>query len=126
MHIFQVQRNSVNRRESWLRKWDIFPNNVLIGLDKTEKTCYNTSMRNKKTLTKENKMTFTKYNTNVNHVTTHEMVASRIEKGLTNELRIVCQIGTILRDMGKNNTQINFLMNVDNDFITDVLSAYKG
>ncbi len=67
-----------------------------------------------------------KYNTRVNHVTTHEMVASRIEKGLTNELRIICQIGTILRDMGKNNTQVNFLMNVDNDFITDVLDAYKG
>jgi len=70
-------------------------------------------------------MTFTKYNTNVNHVTTHEMVASKIEKGLTNELRIVCQIGTILREMGKNNTQVNYLMNNEN-FITDVLNAYKG
>jgi hypothetical protein len=65
------------------------------------------------------------YNTRVNHVTTHEMVASKIEKGLTNEIRIVCQIGTILRDMGKNNTQVNFLMNNEN-FITDVLNAYKG
>jgi hypothetical protein len=74
---------------------------------------------------KEKKMTFTKYNTNVNHVTTHEMVASKIEKGLTNELRIVCQIGTILREMGKNNTQVNYLMNNEN-FITDVLNAYKG
>tara|TARA_B100000809_G_scaffold222457_1_gene231446 strand:+ start:384 stop:626 length:243 start_codon:yes stop_codon:yes gene_type:complete len=80
-------------------------------------------MRNKETKMKDQDM---KYNTRVNHVTTHEMVASRIEKGLTNELRIICQIGTILRDMGKNNTQVNFLMNVDNDFITDVLDAYKG
>ena len=80
-------------------------------------------MRNKETKMKDQDM---KYNTRVNHVTTHEMVASRIEKGLTNELRIICQIGTILRDMGKNNTQVNFLMNVDNDFITDVLSCYKG
>ena len=80
-------------------------------------------MRNNNTNTKDQDM---KYNTRVNHVTTHEMVASKIEKGLTNELRIVCQIGTILRDMGKNNTQVNFLMNVDNDFITDVLDAYKG
>ena len=70
-------------------------------------------------------MTFTKYNTNVNHVTTHEMVASKIEKGLTNELRIVCQIGTIFREMGKINTQVNYLMNNEN-FITDVLNAYKG
>ena len=74
---------------------------------------------------KENKMTFTKYNTNVNHLTTHEMVASKIEKGLTNELRIICEIGQILRDMGKNHTQINFLMN-NEDFLTNVLSCYKG
>jgi hypothetical protein len=71
------------------------------------------------------------YNTRVNHLTTHEMVASKIGRGsagqvLTNEIRIILQIGTILRDMGKNNTQVNYLMNVDNDFITDVLDAYKG
>ena len=70
-------------------------------------------------------MTFTKYNTNVNHLTTHEMVASKIKKGLTNELRIICEIGTILRDMGKTNVEINHFMNVDEDFITDVLSCYK-
>jgi len=52
------------------------------------------------------------------------MVASKIEKGLTNEIRIVCQIGTILRDMGKNNTQVNYLMNNEN-FINDVLSSYN-
>ena len=75
---------------------------------------------------KENKMTFTKYNTNVNHLTTHEMVASKIEKGLTNEIHIICEIAQILRDMGKNHTQVKFLMNGDNDFITDVLSCYKG
>jgi len=69
-------------------------------------------------------MTFTKYNTRVNDLTTHEMVASKIEKGLTNEIRIVCQIGTILRDMGKNNTQVNYLMNNEN-FINDVLSSYN-
>ena len=67
-----------------------------------------------------------KYNTRVNHVTTHEMVASKIEKGLTIELEIIGKIGNILRGMGKNNTQVNFLMNVDNDFISDVLNAYKG
>ena len=82
-------------------------------------------MRNNNTNTKAQDMK-NGYNTRVNHLTTHEMVASKIEKGLTNELRIICEIGTILRDMGKNNTQVNFLMNVDNDFITDVLSCYKG
>lgn len=70
-------------------------------------------------------MTFTKYNTKVNHLTTHEMVASKMKKGLTNELRIICEIGQILRDMGKNHTQINYLLNVDSDFITDVLQSYK-
>ena len=95
------------------------------ALDKTEKTCYNTDMKNKNTNTNEsNKMTFTKYNTKVNHLTTHEMVASKMKKGLTNELRIICEIGTILRDMGKSPTQVNYLMSVDCDFITDVLDCY--
>ena len=100
--------------------------NSRTAIDKSVNLVYNTGMRNKKTLTKENEMTFTKYNTRVNDLTTHEMVASKIEKGLTNELRIICEIGQILRDMGKNHTQINYLLNVDSDFITDVLSAYKG
>jgi hypothetical protein len=99
--------------------------NSRTAIDKSEKTCYNTDMKNKNTLTKENKMTFTKFNTRVNHLTTHEMVASKIEKGLTNELRIICEIGQILRDMGKNHTQVNFLMN-NEDFLTNVLSCYKG
>ena len=71
-------------------------------------------------------MTFTKYNTKVNHLTTHEIVASKIKKGLTNELRIICEIGKILRDMGKSNTQVNYLLNVDEDFISEVLGCYKG
>ena len=96
------------------------------AIDKSEKTCYNTDMTNNNNTNERNKMTFTKYNTNVNHLTTHEMVASKIKKGLTNELRIICEIGTILRDMGKSPTQVNYLMSVDCDFITDVLDAYKG
>jgi len=95
-------------------------------LDKPNNLVYNTTMTNNNNTNERNKMTFTKYNTNVNHLTTHEMVASRIEKGLTNELRIICEIGTILRDMGKSNTQVNYLLNVDEDFITDVLGCYKG
>ena len=80
-------------------------------------------MRNNNTNTKAQDM---KYNTRVNHVTTHEMVASKIEKGLTIELEIIGKIGNILRGMGKNNTQVNYLMNVDDDFITDVLGCYNG
>ncbi len=101
-----------------------------IALDKTEKTCYNTSMKNKENKitnsNESNEMTFTKYNTNVNHLTTHEMVASKIESGLTNELQIICKVGNILRDMGKSNTQINYLMNIDEDFLSEVVSCYKS
>ena len=82
-------------------------------------------MRNKNTNTKDQDMK-NGYNTRVNHLTTHEMVASKIEKGLTSELEIIGKIANILRDMGKNNTQVNFLMNVDNDFITDVLGCYDS
>ena len=96
------------------------------ALDKTAKIVYNTTMTNNNNTNERNKMTFTKYNTNVNHLTTHEMVASKIENGLTNELQIICKIGNILRDMGKSPTQVNYLMSVDSDFITDVLSCYKG
>jgi hypothetical protein len=58
-------------------------------------------------------------------ITIHELVASRIPSGELNELRLICEIGTILRDMGKTNVEINHFMNVDEDFITDVLSCYK-
>jgi cellulose synthase/poly-beta-1,6-N-acetylglucosamine synthase-like glycosyltransferase len=80
-------------------------------------------MRNNNTNTKAQDM---KYNTRVNHLTTHEIVASKIEKGLTNEIHIICEIAQILRDMGKNHTQVKFLMNGDNDFITDVLGCYDS
>jgi len=96
------------------------------ALDKTAKIVYNTGMKRNNNTNESNKMTFTKYNTKVNHLTTHELVASRIEKGLTNELQIICKVGNILRDMGKSNTQINFLLNVDEDFLSEVVSCYKG
>ena len=53
-----------------------------------------------------------------------EKVASQMKKGLSNEIRMICEIGTILRSMGKSPTQVNYLMSVDCDFITDVLSCY--
>jgi len=65
----------------------------------------------------------TKKDTNMN---TCQIVASRLPFGLTNELQIICKIGKILQEMGKTHTQVNYLMNVDSDFITDVLSCYNG
>ena len=97
-----------------------------IGVDKSANLVYNTDMKRNNNTNESNKMKFTKYNTNVNHLTTHEMVASKIESGLTNELQIICKVGNILRDMGKSNTQINYLMNIDEDFLSEVVSCYKG
>jgi len=96
------------------------------AIDKTSNLVYNTIMTNKNNTNESNEMTFTKYNTKVNHLTTHEIVASKIKKGLSNELSIICEIGTILRDMGKSPTQVNYLMSVDEDFISEVLGCYDS
>ena len=96
------------------------------ALDKTSNLVYNTDMKRNNNTNERSKMTFTKYNTKVNHLTTHEMVASQMKKGLSNEIRMICEIGTILRSMGKSPTQVNYLMSVDCDFITDVLDCYEG
>ena len=99
--------------------------NSRTALDKTSNLVYNTDMKRNNNTNERSKMTFTKYNTKVNHLTTHEMVASQMKKGLSNEIRMICEIGTILRSMGKSPTQVNYLMSVDCDFITDVLSCYN-
>jgi hypothetical protein len=92
--------------------------NNRIALDKTRNTCYNTDMKNNN---KNN--TLTMKGSNMIHL--HEIVASRLPAGELNELRLICEIGTILRDMGKTNVEVNFFMNVDSDFITDVLSCFR-
>ena len=94
--------------------------NNRLALDKTEKVWYNTDMKNK-----ENKMTnntLTKKGSNMIHI--NEIVASQIQSGLTNELQIICEIGKVLRSMGKSPVEVNYFMSVDEDFITDVLSCY--
>jgi len=53
-------------------------------------------------------------------------VASKMRFGLENELQKICEIGKVLQDLGKTNDEINYYMNVDEDFISDVLSCYKG
>ena len=56
-----------------------------------------------------------------------EKVASNMKKGLSNELRKVCEIGRVLRDVeGLAKSQVNYFMSIDEDFIPDVLQAYKG
>ena len=55
-----------------------------------------------------------------------EKVASKMKKGLSNELRKICEIGRVLRDEGLSKTEVNYHMSIDEDFIPDVLQAYKG
>ena len=56
-----------------------------------------------------------------------EKVASSMKKGLSNELRKICEIGRVLRDVEElSKTQVNPWMNIDEDFIPDVLQFYNG
>ena len=56
-----------------------------------------------------------------------EKVASNMKKGLSNELRKICEVGRVLRDVeGLAKSQVNYFMSIDEDFIPDVLQAYKG
>ena len=55
-----------------------------------------------------------------------EKVASKMKKGLSNENSKICEIGRILRDEGLSHVEVNYHMNVDEDFIPDVLQSYKG
>tara|TARA_R110000824_G_scaffold124908_2_gene283731 strand:- start:255 stop:485 length:231 start_codon:yes stop_codon:yes gene_type:complete len=52
-----------------------------------------------------------------------EVVANNMKKGLTNELRIICEIGRVLREAGTSPIEQSHLMN-DHDFIPDVLGCY--
>ena len=54
-----------------------------------------------------------------------EKVASQMKKGLSNENSQICEIGRILRDSGLSHVEVNYHMNVDEDFIPDVLQSYN-
>ena len=51
-------------------------------------------------------------------------IASKMKKGLTNEIRMICEIGKVLRDLGNSRREVNYYMSVDEDFISDVLGCY--
>ena len=53
-------------------------------------------------------------------------IANKMKKGLENELQKICEIGKVLREDGNTRIQVNYFLNVDEDFISDVLSCYKG
>jgi|TARA_B100000809_G_scaffold224821_1_gene235257 hypothetical protein len=55
-----------------------------------------------------------------------QTIADQMKKGMSNENSKICEIGRILRDLGLSNVAVNYHMNVDENFIPDVLSCYKG
>ena len=55
-----------------------------------------------------------------------KVIADKMVKGLTNESDKITAIGRVLVDMGKSRTERIYLLSVDEDFIPDVLSCYKG
>jgi|TARA_B100000809_G_C14808631_1_gene412973 hypothetical protein len=57
---------------------------------------------------------------------TFEIVAARLPVGLTNEKDIIRQTGKVLEDMGMTYVERNFHMNVDADFLPEVLNHYNG
>tara|TARA_Y100000034_G_C6522027_1_gene224692 strand:- start:167 stop:349 length:183 start_codon:yes stop_codon:yes gene_type:complete len=53
-------------------------------------------------------------------------VASKMTKGLKNQSEKISEIGKVLRELGKSRTEVNYYMSIDEDFISDVLSCYRG
>ena len=88
----------------------------MIALDKLPPVWYNRVMRNN-----EKEMKMTKFRDHA------EKTANQMRKGLSNEIRKICEIGRVLRDVqGLTPTEVNYHMSVDEDFIPDVLQSYKG
>ena len=52
-------------------------------------------------------------------------VASQMKRGLENELQKICEIGKVLCELGNSRREVSYYMNVDEDFIPDVLSCYN-
>ena len=55
----------------------------------------------------------------------NEIVAIKMQDGLTKESDQITAIGRVLVDMGKSLTERIWLLSHDEDFIPDVLSCYN-
>ena len=53
-------------------------------------------------------------------------VASKMTKGLENDLQKICEIVKVLLELGKSRTEVNYYMSMDEDFISDVFNCYEG
>ena len=84
-------------------------------LDKSTNLVYNTNMIKKITKNeRENQMSYYP-----------KTIADKMTKGLENELQQISEIGKVLRELGNSRIEVNYYMNVDEDFISDVLGCYK-
>ena len=54
-----------------------------------------------------------------------KIVSDKMTKGLENELQQISEIGKVLRELGNSRIEVNYYMNVDEDFISDVLGCYN-
>jgi len=54
-----------------------------------------------------------------------QIIASKMKKGLTNEIEMYAEISKALREDGKSRSEVRYCMSVDEDFIPDVLQCYK-
>ena len=54
-----------------------------------------------------------------------QTIANKMEKGLTKEVELYAAISKALREDGNSKSQVSYYMSVDEDFIPDVLQAYK-
>ena len=55
----------------------------------------------------------------------NEIVAIKMQDGLTIEKEQIADIGRVLKEMGKDFKERNWLLSYDEDFIPDVLSHYN-
>ncbi len=55
----------------------------------------------------------------------NEIVAIKMQNGLTNQSDQIAEIGNVLVAMGKSRTERIWLLSHDEDFIPDVLSCYN-
>ena len=55
----------------------------------------------------------------------NEIVAIKMQAGLTNQSEQIEEIGRVLLEMGKSRTERIWLLSHDEDFIPDVLACYK-
>ena len=57
---------------------------------------------------------------------THEIVASKMKAGLTNQSEQIAEISNVLAAMGKSRTERGWLLSHDEDFISDVLGCLNN